>query len=137
MQGPALVASQRRAAKNFSNFHKLKRPTVEFRWITPSLCVRTIAEKRSTMEEGVAGVLRTLEAYGIAASDRPPYQEVNLASALPPLFLYKVDSGDPSITAHLREVIFDAGQWKVVLDGPNGDVASVRLSEKLEIIPAH
>jgi len=85
----------------------------------------------------LAGVLRKLETYGTATSDIPPYQEVNLSPALDNDFLYKLGTETRSITAHLREVIFDEGQWKVVLDGPNGDVASVLLSEKLEIIPAH
>ena len=108
---------------------------LEFRWMTPSLWIRRIAEKRSTMEDGLAGVLRTLEAYGTSASDIPAYQELSLAPPLDTFFLYKLGQ-DPSVTAHLREVTFHQGQWKIVLDGPNGDVASVLLNEKLEIIPA-
>ena len=109
---------------------------MEFRWIAPSLWIRKIAEHRPSMEDGLASVLRTLEVYGTAASDIPPYQEVNLAPALYPGFLYKRDTEAVGVTAHLREVALDENRWKIWLNGPNGDIALVLLSDAFKIVPA-
>ena len=109
---------------------------LEFRWIAPSLWIRRIAARCSNMDEGLAGVLLTLRAYATAASDIPPYQEVNSAPVLDPRFLHKRGTAEPGITAHLRDVNFHEQGWKISLNGPNGDVASVLLSDKMEIIPA-
>jgi len=109
---------------------------MEFRWITPSLWVRQTSETHSSMEEGLAGVTRILETYGSSASDIPPYQDVNLARALGNHFMYTLGTERMAGTAHLREVTFRDGQWTIVFDGPNGDVKSVVLNQKLEIIPA-
>jgi hypothetical protein len=109
---------------------------VEFRWIAPSLWVRKTAERHPTMADGLASVLGIIRANGIPTVDTPPYQEVNLASALDVHFLYKLGTDGMGVRPHLREVALGENRWKISLNGPNGDTASVLLSDKFEIIPA-
>ncbi len=108
---------------------------MEFQLIGSSLWLRESKEKFSTMGDAQRAMLTRIERFGTSAAALmlQSFHEVNLSEALDVDFLYERDNPHPARSARIREVSPAGSQWRVVLDGPNGDAVEVTLGENLTV----
>jgi hypothetical protein len=108
---------------------------MEFQLIGSSLWLRESKEKFSTMGDAQRAMLTRIERFGTTAAALmlQSFHEVNLSDALDVDFLHERDNPHPARRARIREASRSGSDWRVVLDGPNGDAVEVTLDETLTV----
>lgn len=96
------------------------------------------SERCASLGEGLAHVLAVLEEKRakVEAGDVGGSLLINLGRSLDASFVHLRGNAAPYPQPKMRQVTRVDGQWRVVLDGPNGDSAVVLLDDKYEVISA-
>jgi len=111
---------------------------VYFMLSTSTLWVSESLERQPSMDAGQASVVAALERdwEAMQAHPAPWFLRVNLISVLDRDFFFLRGSASSFPGPKLRGVSRQNGGWRVVLDGPNGDLAAVLLSERFDLLGA-
>ncbi len=130
--GAALSARFLELARAYINESNL----VVFLFRAPRLGVRASSEHAGNLDEAQNRVINVLNNLHPALEDETLewFREIDLQNALTSDFFYLRDAESPFPSATLSSVSRQNNEWKIVLHGPNGDHAIIRLDENYRFI---
>jgi len=117
-----------------STFNILGPRLVCFTFRAGSLWVGESTAHYSSLPEGQSKVMDTIRNRSgeISSGTLSVFHKVDLGRTLPFTFYELNGNSNPLIQPKLRAVSRLNGEWRLILDGPNGDSAIVQLNDKYE-----
>ncbi len=109
---------------------------VVFSFYSPTLWVRQSSDRQSGLDQAQATALAGLASLGTAAGDGSAqlFKRVDLKGSLDADFFYRKNSASRFPSATLSSISRQGQQWRVVLNGPNGDRAIMVLDDQYSLV---
>lgn len=110
----------------------------KFTLVTPILWIRDSEQKCLSLIECGKVVLNDLQKVSgpVEANFAEGYHTVGLGESLSHSFLYPKWTASPFPQPRLKKVRRIDAEWEVLVDGPNGDSAIIKLNDMYELIGA-